>query len=1340
MPPGGSKQTKKTSESSARKRRISVEPVEHQSAKRPRNQESEKTTESAEPQIAEQFISSGVDDVPEFLRQLSEKPAAAQKIKVVDIPAGTRKLTGRNYVVAGIPSWAVPTEVGEDQIIKKLGGLYSIMPTSTVTHVLVAKNASQNKSKKLVLEDESTFFEHIQVISQSNSSQATRSLPTSATPVADVPTPKEKEDQLLTDKYKPKTTKDLIGAPPVAAIASWLAQWKNGPPEKRAALLSGPPGIGKTSAALLVAVEQGYEPVEFNASDARSKNMLKDQVREITQSRTLTSFFKTEKKKALLVDGMSSGDIGGMVELTNMIKSTSIPIICICNDRSSPKVKTLSNYCLDVKFKRPMIHQMLNRFRQIAQSEGLPVENLLLERMLESAHGDMRAALNLLHLCKNSSQTKGKLTSSTTFLNSVRDVDIGPFDAARKLLDNTGALSVDDRLALCQTDSSLIPLLIQESYTARVPTSHRVTRVSKFKGQARGVLTGLQSCFMISDMISESDAIEKMIRVGQHWELSNAHAICSSLLPANILQGGTYSNLSFPRYTNGLTVMLTQHSFLGKMSSQNKSNRILKEIHRTMNLVVSSNSLESRLDYLPLLKQKLTVPLISQHTAAVAEVLDLMEIYGLSREDWESIAKLTDLNGGDSLKLIPGITKSALTRQWQVLRHPKAQRMIQKWTKMRSLSKLVRDIAKLWGSFQRLKLAGSSNNEKNDKKCKSGEAAKKIIRRNSRRQTTCFTDEDAPQSSARCSMLASVESSAKRQVLTAQKRMELLQRGLNLSVTKKLKEARERNKRLEKELNASVKERDKAVRQMHQQERHLSLSKSHNQVKTPTKKFDNTQSEIDKLKQQLIESRKRQEEVDTDNSSLQREIRVMTEALALKRLSNEYAEKGTEEDLKVSLTSLVREETAQLNVELKAKVELLAQSEQRIVRLRTDIDEASSTEISLSEKITHLEESFQDASEALIKQEQVIQTLERENIKLNQLIHDETEGEKMMRDKEISKQMEGLIDRLNAVEEENVLLRRDADKSYRMESVIRQMREENERGESERYSILERERDLTDKLNDVHVQMNQLTTNHKTLKLSLKQAVESKTRADEQISFLEGENVALLSHQSGHEEELQERVDHYMTEVKELLDEKEQTMYQKAQWKTEIEHAQEIIKELESQLRSYTDSAIQSRRTLEKSLLVIDGLELELTEREMNDIYQVNELEQENAIQSRRTLEKSLLVIDGLELELTEREMNDIYQVNELEQEKSKWKSLHQAEKKRSLHMLDTLQRAKDKFELLDEHIVEDTLSALCRLLGDFCTLHLTCSIYHLIEAAPVLAKGLRFKRGHQRNALLQES
>jgi replication factor C subunit 1 len=33
------------------------------------------------------------------------------------------------------------------------------------------------------------------------------------------------------------------------------------------------------------------------------------------------------------VDGMSAGDRGGIAAIINMIKTTKVPIICICNDR-----------------------------------------------------------------------------------------------------------------------------------------------------------------------------------------------------------------------------------------------------------------------------------------------------------------------------------------------------------------------------------------------------------------------------------------------------------------------------------------------------------------------------------------------------------------------------------------------------------------------------------------------------------------------------------------------------------------------------------------------------------------------------------------------------------------------------------------------------------------------------------------------------------------------------------------------------------------------------------------------------------------------------------------------
>ena len=59
------------------------------------------------------------------------------------------------------------------------------------------------------------------------------------------------------------------------------------------------------------------------------------------------------------VDGMAGNeDRGGLQELVQLIKSTAIPVICICNDRNSIKMRTLANYCFDLRFQRPRLEQI----------------------------------------------------------------------------------------------------------------------------------------------------------------------------------------------------------------------------------------------------------------------------------------------------------------------------------------------------------------------------------------------------------------------------------------------------------------------------------------------------------------------------------------------------------------------------------------------------------------------------------------------------------------------------------------------------------------------------------------------------------------------------------------------------------------------------------------------------------------------------------------------------------------------------------------------------------------------------------------------------------------------
>lgn len=68
--------------------------------------------------------------------------------------------------------------------------------------------------------------------------------------------------------------------------------------------------------------------------------------------------------ECLQVDMMETpkpkGDRGGMQELINIIKKSQSPIICICNDRSSPKVKSLAGYCVDIKFRKPTVQQVVS--------------------------------------------------------------------------------------------------------------------------------------------------------------------------------------------------------------------------------------------------------------------------------------------------------------------------------------------------------------------------------------------------------------------------------------------------------------------------------------------------------------------------------------------------------------------------------------------------------------------------------------------------------------------------------------------------------------------------------------------------------------------------------------------------------------------------------------------------------------------------------------------------------------------------------------------------------------------------------------------------------------------
>jgi replication factor C subunit 1 len=74
------------------------------------------------------------------------------------------------------------------------------------------------------------------------------------------------------------------------------------------------------------------------------------------------------------VDGMAGNeDRGGVAELIKLIKTARVPIVCICNDRNHQKIRSLANYCFDLRFQRPKTEQIKAAMMTVCLREGIKV-------------------------------------------------------------------------------------------------------------------------------------------------------------------------------------------------------------------------------------------------------------------------------------------------------------------------------------------------------------------------------------------------------------------------------------------------------------------------------------------------------------------------------------------------------------------------------------------------------------------------------------------------------------------------------------------------------------------------------------------------------------------------------------------------------------------------------------------------------------------------------------------------------------------------------------------------------------------------------------------------------
>ncbi|MCX6748571.1 MAG: replication factor C large subunit [Candidatus Pacearchaeota archaeon] len=191
-------------------------------------------------------------------------------------------------------------------------------------------------------------------------------------------------------KYKPECFADIKGQE--QAIEKIQFFFKNFP-KKKALILHGPAGTGKTSLAYVLAKETNSEILEINASDLRNKENLSRVIGEASKQESLTN-----KNKVLLVDEVDgiSGyyDKGGMNELISLIEETNFPIVMTANDIWNKKFSELRKKAELVELKELSYRTISEILKKIAEKEKLELTPDILASVAVKARGDVRAAMN----------------------------------------------------------------------------------------------------------------------------------------------------------------------------------------------------------------------------------------------------------------------------------------------------------------------------------------------------------------------------------------------------------------------------------------------------------------------------------------------------------------------------------------------------------------------------------------------------------------------------------------------------------------------------------------------------------------------------------------------------------------------------------------------------------------------------------------------------------------------------------------------------------------------------------------------------------------------------------
>ncbi|CBJ48332.1 similar to CTF18, chromosome transmission fidelity factor 18 homolog isoform 3 [Ectocarpus siliculosus] len=247
-----------------------------------------------------------------------------------------------------------------------------------------------------------------------------------------------KKETARTGTVTAEKKKGVGGMKPLSMASTGDATDKR--PEARIIMLCGPPGLGKTTLAQVVAKHAGYRVYEINASDDRTASVLRQRMTEAMEGNTLLA----DKRPNLIVldevdgaDGKAAAQVLVDIATAPLAKATAAtgggkkgkrrtsltrPLVLICNDQWTPALRPIRAIAQVFVFRaKSSPARLVQRLKAICTSERLTVNTDALTRLADRSHLDVRSCLHTLQFVARRASSGSVTNASAALLTAVAE-------------------------------------------------------------------------------------------------------------------------------------------------------------------------------------------------------------------------------------------------------------------------------------------------------------------------------------------------------------------------------------------------------------------------------------------------------------------------------------------------------------------------------------------------------------------------------------------------------------------------------------------------------------------------------------------------------------------------------------------------------------------------------------------------------------------------------------------------------------------------------------------------------------------------------------------------------